>query len=603
GRKAPAVFVIGNDDHGVLFGCGRMLQEMKMDWSGARIQDGLRIETAPAYPLRGHQLGFRPKTNSYDAWTAEMWDQYIRELAIFGTNAIELIPPRSDDDDLSPHFPLPKIEMMKRMSQIIDDYGLDVWIWYPAMDRDYSDPDTVEFALKEWEEVYAALPRIDRIFVPGGDPGHTQPKYLMNLLEKQTEVLHRHHPNAEMWVSPQSFTQEWMDEFIEILVKESPDWLSGVVFGPQNRISLPELRERVPEKYPIRRYPDITHSVRNQYVVQDWDLAYVLTENREVINPRPIDQKKFFHIWEDQAIGFLTYSEGCNDDVNKFIWSGLGWDPGLEVDQILRRYSRFFIGVEYEDIFAQGLLALERNWRGPLLTNESVDTTLKQFQAMEDMASPQVLLNWRFQQGLFRAYYDAFQRRRLIYETELEQEAMEALGEASEVGARFAIDRAEEILNRAVTDRVGKDLRARVFELAEALYQSIRMQLSVDRYQAIRVDRGAHLDLVDRALNNREWLNLHFGVIPGMDSEEKRLEAINGILDWEDPGPGGFYDDLGNPSHQPHLVKGPGPETDPEYRQSARAGFREWPGLRLSWMRFAETRYDNPLFMQYDRLD
>ena len=30
-----------------------------------------------------------------------------------------------------------------------------------------------------------------------------------------------------------------------------------------------------------------------------------------------------------------------------------------------------------------------------------------------------------------------------------------------------------------------------------------------------------------------------------------------------DPGPGGFYDDLGNPSCQPHLVRGPGFDADP----------------------------------------
>ena len=74
-------------------------------------------------------------------------------------------------------------------------------------------PKTVEFALKEWGEVFRKLPRIDAVFVPGGDPGHTQPKYLMALLEKQTANLHRYHPKAQMWVSPQSFTQQWMDEF------------------------------------------------------------------------------------------------------------------------------------------------------------------------------------------------------------------------------------------------------------------------------------------------------------------------------------------------------------------------------------------------------
>ena len=49
-----------------------------------------------------------------------------------------------------------------------------------------------------------------------------------------------------MWVSPQSFNAAWMDEFFGIL-KTEPAWLSGVVFGPQVRMSLPELRARDPE--------------------------------------------------------------------------------------------------------------------------------------------------------------------------------------------------------------------------------------------------------------------------------------------------------------------------------------------------------------------
>jgi len=49
----------------------------------------LDIKTAPKYALRGHQLGYRPKTNSYDGWSVPMWESYIRDLAIFGANAIE----------------------------------------------------------------------------------------------------------------------------------------------------------------------------------------------------------------------------------------------------------------------------------------------------------------------------------------------------------------------------------------------------------------------------------------------------------------------------------------------------------------------------------
>ncbi len=178
------VVVSGNDERGVLFGVGRLLRELRMERGQAALPSNFAEASAPEMPLRGHQLGYRPKTNSYDAWDVHHWEQYYRDLAVFGTNAIELIPPRSDDDADSPHFPRPPMEMMIEMSRLADEYGLDVWIWYPAMDEDYSKPETVEFALREWEEVYRHLPRINAIFVPGGDPGHTQPGTLLSFLEK-----------------------------------------------------------------------------------------------------------------------------------------------------------------------------------------------------------------------------------------------------------------------------------------------------------------------------------------------------------------------------------------------------------------------------------
>src|SRR5207244_649302 len=159
---APVVFIIGNDARGVLFGVGQLLRALRMNLQRIMIADDANVTTAPKYRLRGHQLGFRPKTHSYDAWDVPTWEQYYRDLIVFGCNAVELIPPRSDDDKDSPHFPLPPMEMMVEMSRLADEYALDVWIWYPAMDKDYSDPKTVEFALNEWGAVFKKLPRVDR---------------------------------------------------------------------------------------------------------------------------------------------------------------------------------------------------------------------------------------------------------------------------------------------------------------------------------------------------------------------------------------------------------------------------------------------------------
>src|SRR5262245_56853326 len=290
-----SVSVTGTDARGVLFGVGHLLRTLVLTKGSIAILQTLNITTAPKYVLRGHQLGYRPKTNSYDGWTLRMWEQYIRDLAVFGTNAIELIPPRSDDAADSPHFPLPQIETMIGMSRICDEYGLDVWIWYPAMDENYADPKTVEFALNEWGAVFRKLPRVDAVFVPGGDPGHTQPKVLMALLERQTANLHRYHPKATMWVAPQSFSEQWMNEFLG-LVKTEPRWLGGIVYGPQTRLSLPQLRAAIPRKYPLRHYPDVTHSRHCQFPVPNWDTAFALTEGREVINPRPMQMASLFRL-------------------------------------------------------------------------------------------------------------------------------------------------------------------------------------------------------------------------------------------------------------------------------------------------------------------
>ena len=174
---------------------------------------------------------------------------------------------------------------MAGISRLLDGYGLDVWIWYPAMDRDYSDPATVAAALQEWDSVFRRVPRLDAVSVPAGDPGHTAPAVLIPFLTRVAEVLHRSHPRATLWVSPQGFNQEWLDQFVQILKKEEPAWLTGVVHGPQVRNSMAEFRKAIPSRYPIRTYPDITHSQQCQFPVPDWDVAFSLTEGHEVINP------------------------------------------------------------------------------------------------------------------------------------------------------------------------------------------------------------------------------------------------------------------------------------------------------------------------------
>jgi len=606
GQKPPVLYIVGEDDRGLLYGVGHLLRKSKMKKGNFLIPRNIDVNTFPRYSLRGHQLGYRPKTNSYDGFDVAMWEQYIRDLVVFGANAVELVPPNTDDASTGPMLTLPPEEMLVEMIYLLKKYDLKAWIWYPLMHGDYSRQDDVKQSLEENRRIFSKLPKLDAVFVPGGDPGDAPPAVLFNYLEKKAEVLRRFHPEAELWVSPQGFDQQWMEEFVELL-REQPEWLTGVVHGPQVRMNVDDFRKLVPDRYLIRRYPDITHNYDAQYPVQDWDFAFAATQNRESINPRPVDQTHIFRAPDPESFtGFITYSEGVNDDVNKTIWSALGWNPETDYMETLRDYGRYFIHYDYADDFAQGMLHLERNWRGPLLTNTGVYPALMLFQDMERNALPVVRLNWRFQMALFRAYYDAYNRRRLIHETQLEEEAMDILRAAPRIGVGEAIRQAEKMLDQANLHPVAPEWRQRIFELAASLFQSVRMQKSVEKYYAAGARRGGNLDLLDHPLNNRLWLKDQFVKIRQLDNNEDQMEAIDELVQWTNPGPGGYYDDLGDLSVQSHWVSDDQYEQDPSFLRSSFVGYTigdEVMNWRVSWARYGQALYGQPLYMKYTDLD
>jgi hypothetical protein len=172
------------------------------------------------------------------------------------------------------------------------------------------------------------------------------------------------------------------------------------------------------------------------------------------------------------------------------------------------------------------------------------------------------------------------------------------LRKARRLGPEVAAERALEVLDRSVDEPVSLDRRARVFELGEALFQSIRMQLSKPKYQAIDPERGANLDTIDTPLNDRS-------VFRNMRRAEGRptLAAIEALLGRTDPGPGGFYDDLGDPGNSPHLVREPSTDDDPFLLRAPFQGFLLRDDEPLPVRTYAQTFHDAPLRLRYEGLD
>jgi hypothetical protein len=615
-----AVVIAAKDARSVLYGVGRFLRKAVMRHGELVLPGHLSISTAPKYPIRGHQLGYRPKTNSYDAFSVKQFDQYIRDLALFGANSIEIMPPRTDDDDSSVHMQLPSAKMMAEQSRIAKSYGLDVWMWYPNMGPDYTNRDSLRKEMQERIEVFAALPKLDHLFVPGGDPGDLEPDVLFDWLGKVAVALHQFHPSAKIWVSPQVFRpdQKWYNDFFRH-VNSGYSWFGGVVFGPWVKIPLPELRKRVNENIPIRRYPDITHSLSCQYPVPDWDLAYAMTLGRECVNPRPEDEKHIHNLLAPYASGSISYSEGTNDDVNKFIWSDQDWDPQIPVIESLRDYSRLFMSADITEAAAQGIMNLEANFRGALLTSEKIEQTLRQWQHMEKQASPELMKNFRFQMCLLRAYYDAYIQRRLVREKALESRAREILEDATAETSSLAVLQARVVLEKAAEEPVGQAWKEKCMVLADSLFSSIGAQLTVEKHGAMP-GRGNFIDNIDIPLSDAPWLLDQLAVLEKIEDDNERLERIKGMLRRTDPGPGGFYDHFGSAQSKYRIVADKTWQEDPGSLQSPRISFgvgiigEEWvhevrsqgfsgqttPG---AWMSQINTLYDTPLKIRYDNLD
>lgn len=156
---------------------------------------------------------------------------------------------------------------------------------------------------------------------------------------------------------------------------------------------------------------------------------------------------------------------------------------------------------------------------------------------------------------LFRSYYDAYTRSRLLYETELERRALAKLRGLSGADVTSAVSAAREILALSTTQPVESELLEKIEKLGAQLFEEIGLQTSVPKYQASGYERGAVLDFVNYPLNNRWWLEDQFEALMKLPDAKAQLEQIEKILNWENPGDHGHYDVVGHVGRSPRVPK------------------------------------------------
>ncbi len=599
---APRLHIEAADARATLYGAGHLLRKSQWQEGQFLVPADIAIETAPRYPLRGHQLGYRARGNTYAAWDRDQYEQYIRELALFGANAIENIPNYGGED--SPVHIMSRHEMNVHISDICRQYGLDFWMWIPAT-FDLEDEALREEALRIHEKTYRDSPRVDAVFFPGGDPGSNPPELVLPFLEEIAELLQRHHPDAAVWLSLQGFRSEWVDHVHDWLEQEAPGtWFGGLVHGPGSP-DLYETRRRTPSRFPIRHYPDITHIVRCQYPHNQLDPVFSIAHTRQGINPQPRHSQFIHNRFAPLTNGFLTYSDGAHDNVNKMVWTRLGWNPDEPLREILMDYARCFLRPDLAADGADAILALEQNWEGPAMENGGITNALYAWERIADTMEAELRgdkANWRLQMLLLRATLDAYARYRLIYEQGLETAACQTLLTYAD-DPEQAMDAALAILEKAETEGVQHHLKERIIALADDLWHSIGLQSDLETYQVHSTQRGAVLEYLDTPLNSRYWIEDEFAALREMEDADAVRKRLHEIATWQQPGAGSFYDDLGNVGNSPNVLYTGGPGGHPmQYRQPT-PGYWAPDGGRARFRYGWWHTMSNPEGLKYELLD
>lgn len=491
------IIITAKTIRGLIFGYSLFLRKCTFSNGVITLIKNISGKYSPQKKIRGHQVGYRTTPNTYDAWNYEQYFRYYLDMMAFGSNTVEHNGTRPKGNFKNRLMKYGQEEFLAEASRLADTVDLDVSLWQAN-----NSWETEEEALAQSEKLYADMPRLNIVFPPGGDPGELPADEFLERCKKTERILKKYHPHGKVQPSAQAphSIKDWGEVFCKGLQNE-PEEINAVIMGPNHAFPIHELRKRIPEKYPMRFYPDITHNLRCEYPVNfqqdDWHYSLAATLSRESVNPRPTELRTLHRIFSPYTIGSVSYSEGVHDDLNKAVWSALEWDCNTDLREIVLDYVRLFMYGADEEKITDCIFLLEKNWQGAPEENPCIDLCYKMFcELLKEY--PALSGNWRFLQLYFRACCDKLVKMRRVFELKLCKDATEEL-------KNHRLSSALEILNTPFNFQYSL-IRSEIGTLAEKLFELIGLQLDVEHYCADSWERGAVLETIDNNVTDKAFL-------------------------------------------------------------------------------------------------
>jgi hypothetical protein len=600
----------GIDPRGVLYCAGEILRQVIVGERSVRCPVDLALRTAPAFEVRGTQFGqsgVARRKAKVRPWTHEETTRVILDYALAGANTFNFATRTGDDDPMHRFF---KAFDLKNLIQYCPNVGSGPPEWGATESIGRvgylcpSVPAAREALLKKADNAFRNYTSLDYVRFNAGDGGGCEcdrckpyGKVFIELCEAMAAIVHRYHPKCEIFITNQKLDND-SDRAIFAYLREKPrPWLRAFCYGPgsdamswqpghrqTHRMDLfrypgfgpydrylKEILHELPPEQDIVFYNEITHwrYSQNGYVQMyprpdlNGDLppppGHFVYERRPDPYLTMVYDRLTFFAWPRYyhyvfgetlryGIGDVTHSSGHHDHFNQWMWQRLLWNPHTAVEAVVDEYARTWFGPAAAPWMARAIFQLEANLQDhlddPLPTREGIDAYYQYVQrAGANISDRRRDDQWLWRMYMQKAAIDKYTQLAVRRQLTLQRHIENTLADAIERGDLDPeIDRA---LNRLAAQSESDEMR-RLREQAERLGEESNAIFGV---------RSEGIFNLDHDFIGLGWMKRQLMRAKAADGRDK-IALLMMITDYENPGIGGYYDNLGTTGYAPHLVNG-----------------------------------------------
>jgi hypothetical protein len=638
----------GRDQRGVLYAAGEILRRAVIRQAAVDIPTGLDVRTAPAFEVRGTQFGqsgVAKRLAKVRPWTEAETQRVILDYALAGANTFPA--------GAGAMFDFVKSFGLKTEGSFGANTGSGPpeWTAKESIGRIgylcLSVPEARAAQLKRCAQKFSSSPTYDQVKFHGGDGGGCEcdlcePYGLtfIRLVEQMAAIVHKYHPTTKVYFTNQKFDNADDNAIFEYLQEEPRPWLWAWGYGPgsdattwqpghrqTHRVDLfrypgfgpfdlypREILHQLPRRHALVYYNEITHWRYAQHAyVQMYpradrngdlppstghfiyerrpDQALTIVYDRLTFYAWPRYYHRVFNDLMRYSIGDVTHSSGHHDHFNQWMWQRLLWSPRRTVEDLVDEYCRTWFGPEAAPHMAKAVFLLEENIEEdsttPLADKAGVDELhLLVQEAGWKMPDWMRRTNWLWRMFLQKATIDKYTQRAVRQQNSV----LRRVERLVEVALESDDPRGD------VSDAVrALDSLAPTPEMDRLCEEAARLGEESNDLFGVRSEGNFNLEHDFIGLG---WVKRQLERARAASPSEAR-ELLAMITDYENPGPGGYYDNLGTYNNAPHVVNGyPYDHGQPYVAKMLSEGNR--PSQRS--MHFTQDEADG-VALHYDDLD